>query len=118
EREQAAPLAGASEAEGEAGQGEAEVRARPAEAEQERCDAELAEAERKDVEHRRARYHEQHLIEECDHGRRQRRRLAPKQREAAEIDGHDRERAEQRARIAPAERVVAEDMDRDRKSVV
>ena len=83
-------------------------RLRLAEAVQKSGRAEQAEGEREDIQHRRSRLDEQHLVEEGDQRRRDRGPLRREQRETAEIDRDDRERAEQCGRIAPAERIVAE----------
>ena len=53
-------------------------------------------------------------LQRRDEARGNRRPLRCEQRQSAEIDRDDRERAEQGARIAPAQRVVTERVDRQR----
>ena len=94
------------------------MRPRFAKAAHERCDREQSEAERKDIQHRSARLHEQHLVEKGDQRRGNRRPLRREQHEAAEIDRDDGERTEQRARVTPAKPIVAEATDRQRDELL
>ena len=84
------------------------------EAVHERRDREQAEGERKNIQHRDPRLHEQHLVEKGEQAGRDRRPLRRKQRQTAQIHRDDGERSEQHGRIAPAQRPVAESTDRQR----
>jgi hypothetical protein len=117
-RKHPAPFTSRCKAEADSCQREQKLRPVPPKAMHEGCDRKQAEAEREDVEHRGARLHSEHLVEERDCRGGNRRRLSCKQREPAEIDRDHRKRAEQRARIAPAERVIAERPDRQRDQLL
>ncbi len=108
ERKQSAPFARGRKTEGQTRQREGAKRLRLAEALKKGGGAEQAEGQRENIQHRGSRLDEQHLVEKGDQRRRDRGPLRGKQREPAEIDRDDRERAEQRGGIAPAQRIVAE----------
>ncbi|MGY4485884.1 hypothetical protein ACVWWR_005075 [Bradyrhizobium sp. LM3.2] len=118
ERKQAAPFAGRSTAEQAAREREQRMRAIPSKTVHEGGHREQAEAQRKNVEHRNARLHVQHLVAAGDQRAGDRRSLRGEQREAAQIGRDDRERPEQCRGIAPAQRVVAEARDRDRDQLL
>jgi hypothetical protein len=74
--------------------------------------------ERKNIQHRDPRLHEHHLVEKGEQGGRDRRPLARKQRQAAEIDRDNRKRSKQHARVTPAQGHVSEATDRKRDQLL
>src|SRR5947209_9214168 len=86
ERKQSAPFAGGGETESEPCEREGALRPAAAKSVHECGDAEQAEGERINIQHRDPRLHENHLIEKGEQRRRHRRSLRSKQRKTAEID--------------------------------
>jgi hypothetical protein len=118
EHKQPAPFACGRKAARQSGQGEPELRPRLAESVQERCDCEQAKGQCKNIQHRDPRLHEHHLVEEGQQRGSHRRPLCCKQREAAQIHRHDRQRSKQHARIAPTQWSIAKAADRQRDQLL
>ena len=114
EHEQAAPFARSRKAAGKACEREPEMRCCLPEAMDESRDREQAESERKNIQHRNPRLHEQHLVEEGEQRRSDRRSLGREQGKPDQVNRDQRERAEQHGGIAPSQWTVAEHMDRQR----